>query len=988
MTTRLLVCLASCVLVLSSGAHADERSAPEGPASPAAHEAAWARHQALERDSVFQGLPWRSVGPVTQGGRVVDIEVVPGKPFAFYVAYASGGLWYTENNGHSFEPLFDDQPTIIMGDVAIDPSNPQCIWVGTGENNASRSSYGGHGVFRSDDGGTTWRSMGLLESDRIGRVQIDPRDGRRVFVAASGKLYTPGGERGVYRTEDGGKTWQQVLPGGPWTGAIDVQLDPKDPDVVYAALWERKRRPWNFEEAGKGSGLYKSVDGGTTWKRLTDGFPTDEGVGRIGISICHAQPNVVYATVDHQGLLPESQWDLGDRLSAKRVRKMTEAEFLSHSLDEIQGFINELGYEVDFGAKELVEKLKADELSLEALLDKMSDANASLFRTDIRGLEVYRSDDAGATWRRTHAEPLRRVVYTYGYYFGLVRVAPDDPDRVYVAGVPLLTSGDGGKTWASIHGRSVHVDYHAMWIDPASPKHMIVGNDGGIDITYDGGTTWRKVDAQAVGQFYTVAVDQQKPYWIYGGMQDNGTYKGSSRSKPGRNEWERIGGGDGMYVQVDPRDRTVYFGYQFGFYSRRDPSGKTHGVRPKYGLDDEPLRYNWSTPVHLSPHNADVVYFGTNRLFRSMDKGKTWAAISPDLTRSPNRGNVPFACITTISESTHAFGDLLIGTDDGLVHRSRDGGATWTPCTEGLVRDRWCTRVRISRHDAERAYATFSGYRDDDITAYVFTSDDGGATWRSIADGLPAEPVNVILEDPVHKDLLYVGTDRGAYVSFDRGGRWEALPGGLPTVPVHDLVIQERAKELVAGTHGRSVYVLPLARLYDLAKTPSLRDEALHLFPQKTLTASRNWLRVPGTWSNPRTTKPSRKLGCWSLEAGAVTLEVRDADDRLLRTVEAELPKGLGTIEWDLKLDRDAAVRAEAERNAAAETPPAAEGHREAWPQAEAKRMGWPPYVAPGTYTLVLVRGDTRASTTLEVKAPKSRAGRKKPDDGRPPSDR
>lgn len=960
-----LVCLLTLAFA-GTPAAADERPKPADPATAAERKEAWELHRSLEQGSPCQGLAWRSVGPVVQGGRVVDVEAVPGKPFAFYVAYASGGLWYTENNGHTFTPLFDDQPTLIMGDVALDPSDPQRLWVGTGENNSSRSSYGGYGVFRSDDGGATWSAKGLIESDRIGRVQVDPRDGQRVFVAALGKLYTAGGQRGVYRTTDGGDTWVQVLPGGEWTGAIDVQLDPKNPDIVYAATWERRRRPWNFWEGGAGSAIWKSTDGGTTWAQLKGGFPEGADVGRIGLAICQSKPNVIYASVDHQGRLPEAEWDLGGPLSAKRVRRMTTEDFVGHSLEQIQGFIDDLDYDLGLKAKALVAKLESGELTLKRLLDKMSDANASLFSTDIRGLEVYRSDDRGATWRRTHAKPLKRVVHTYGYYFGLIRVAPDDPDRVYVAGVPLLTSGDGGQTWIGIHGRRSHVDYHALWIDPTDSRHLIAGNDGGIDVSFDRGVTWRGVDAQPVGQFYTLAIDDQEPYWIYGGLQDNGTYMGSSRSRPGVDEWERIGGGDGMYVQVDPRDRTIYYGYQFGWYFRRSPEGKSERIRPTYGLEDEPLRYNWATPVHLSPHNADVVYFGCNKLFRSMDQGRTWRAISSDLTTSPNRGDVPFACITSISESPDAFGHVWIGTDDGHVHVTTDGGATWKDRSAGLPRDRWCTRVVASRHDPRCAYATFSGYRDDDITAYVYATKDGGASWTSLAKGLPPEPVNVICEDPWSATRIYVGTDRGVYVSADGGATFEALVGGLPCVPVHDLLVHERAKELVAATHGRSIYVLPLKHLLEV--TPEIRAARVHVFSQEALTPARGWLRPRSEWTDRPERHPRRRLVFWAGGGGSAALEILDDEGRVLRAIEAQATPGLNVVEWDLLLDPQKALAAEAAGNAGSPAPKTAAERWTQWPRREAAGMGWPCFVTPATYAVRVTVGDASASTQLVVK--------------------
>ncbi|MGE3163932.1 MAG: glycosyl hydrolase [Planctomycetota bacterium] len=961
------------------------RPEPAGPAGFAARQAAWEQHQRLVDSSWFRDLRWRSVGPVIQGGRVVDIEGIPDDPFGFYVAYASGGLWKTTNNGHTFEPVFDDQPTIIMGDAAVAPSDSQVVWVGTGENNSSRSSYGGHGVFRSTDGGKTWQHRGLGDADRIGEIVIDPRDPRRVYVAALGKLYTTGGQRGVFRTIDGGETWENVLPGGAWSGAIEIEQDPHQLDTLYAALWERSRRPWDFVEAGPASGVWKSTDGGTTWARLAGGFPAGPDVGRIGLSLCRTQPQTIYACVDHQELLPEAEWDLGDdALSPKRLRSMTREEFLAHDLETIEDFVR--GYDLDtqVDGKTLIQRIEQGDVTLADLVRSLDDANANLFRTDIRGVEVYRSNDGGATWVRTHTEPLRQVVHTYGYYFGFIHVAPDDPDRIYVAGVPILTSSDGGRTFASLAQHDLHVDNHGFWIDPQHPARVILGNDGGLDISYDRGENWRSVDAQPVGQFYTVAVDMEQPYNIYGGTQDNGTLKGSSRSVPGRDPWTFLGGGDGMYVQVDTRDRTVYFGYQFGFYFRRAPDGKVHEVRPRAALGAPALRYNWSTPIQLSSHNQDILYFGTNQLFRSMDQGSTWTAISPDLSRSPQRGDVPFACVTTVSESALAFGLIWTGTDDGYVHVTETGGSTWREATAGLPKDRWVTRVAASRHVRERAYVTLSGYRDDDVSAYVYTTEDLGRTWRSLAASLPAEPINVVLEDPVNPEVLYVGTDRSVYVSIDRGQSWAALAAGLPKVPVHDLVVHPRDRELIAGTHGRSVYVVDVLPIQKLV--PELTSSPVAVFPVEPVTYSRGWRGRDSLWFREPEFEPKVTIPFWSATGDAARLEVLDADQRVLASLTREIGPGISTFEWDLCLDPAKALPAEAVRIAAEDAKRRADGKEPdekgrlgRTPWAEAVRLGHRLYATPGSYTLRVSTDGGTSEVTFEVKPPEEREPRMKP---------
>jgi photosystem II stability/assembly factor-like uncharacterized protein len=991
---------------------AAERPAAGSAASPGDRAAAWEQRKALLGASLFEGLSWRSIGPTVQGGRVVDIESVPGKPYSFLVAYASGGLWRTDNNGATFEPLFDQQPLLIMGDIAIDPQLPDRIWVGTGENNSSRSTYGGMGMFRSDDGGKTWHASGLAQADRIGRVLVDPRDSNRIYVAAQGKLYTPGGERGLFRSTDGGASWQLMLDTGKdgWTGVIDLAMDPNDSKVLYAAAWERSRAAWNFVEAGAGSGIYKSTDGGDTWTRLGGGLPQGENVGRIGLAIAASKSSTLYASIDNQELLPEADWDLGDgAVTPKRLRKMSKDEFLAQDLEAIEDFIRDNDLPTELDAKTLIGMLEKGEITLEDLLAVLDDANANLFNSDIRGLEVYRSDDAGATWRRTHEQPIREVVYTYGYYFGQIRVSPDDPERVYCVGVPAIQSKDGGKTWQGMNGPDVHVDYHAQWIDPTWSQRMILGNDGGLDASYDGGKTWVKLDNQALGQFYAITVDMEEPYNVYGGLQDNGSLKGSSQSRPGRDPWQFIGGGDGMQVQVDPRDNTLYAGFQFGYYFRRGPSGPPTMVRPRGVLKEPALRYNWQTPILLSSHNPDVFYFGANKLFRSMDQGETWTAISPDLTVAKERGDVPFATLTTLSESKFHFGLLWVGTDDGQVRLSPDGGVTWSdvagglssgPDQRGLPKDRWVSRVEASRHVKERAYVSLNGYRNDDIGAYLYVTEDLGKTWTSLAAGLPAEPINVVREDPVNADVLYVGSDRGVYVSLDRGKAWQALAQGMPNVSVHDLVVHPRDRELVAGTHGRSIYVIDALPIQELPKLVADAEEQVEVFPLENVAFQRYLAARRSPWFHDPLDDPKVEIPFYTAQDGKATLTIRDADGRALRTQELTARRGVAVFSWDLLLDPKLALDAEKARLAAdakkgdkakdgkgkkgkakdakAEAAKIEKGAKAKEPWAEAVRLERPVYATPATYTVEVAIGDAKASTELVIDPPSPREPRQK----------
>ena len=963
------------IMLMSTALQA--RPQPGAPADFADKQLAWQKHQLMVAESPYAGLEWRSVGPVVQGGRLVDLEVVPGQPYTFFAAYASGGLWKTTNNGHTFEPLFDHQASIIMGDIAVDPNNPETIWVGTGENNSSRSSYGGMGVYRSDDGGHSWSYMGLGDTDRIGRILVDPNDSNTIYVAALGKLYTPGGQRGVFRSSDGGKSWQQVLKGGDWTGVIDLVFKPGDTKTLYAAAWERKRRPWDFTEGGKGSGIYKSTDGGDNWSRLEGGLPAGEYVGRIGLAVSAASPDTLYASIDNQEQLHEDQWDLGDRpVNAKRLRKMSKEEFLAQDKNEIERFIRASDFDVSIDADKLIEWVTTDKVSIQDIIDELGDANANLFNTDIVGLQVWRSDDAGSSWKITHDKPLDQVVYSYGYYFGEIRVSPKNADQVYVLGVPVVKSDDGGKSWYAVQGRNVHVDYQSMWINPQHPDHLLIGNDGGADVSYDGGKTWVKVDAQPLGQFYTVNVDMAEPYNVYGGLQDNGTIRCSST-----NRWQtganciRINGGDGMYVAIDPRDNsTVYSGSQFGYYDRQTADGQSSEVRPRNAFGDPALRYNWNSPVILSRHNADVVYFGTNILFRSMDQGETWTAISGDLSRSKNRGDVPFASLTSLSESSLQFGLIWAGTDDGQVWVTDSSGVRWQDVSAKLPKDRWVSRVEASSHALERAYVTLNGYRDDDIRAYVYRTDDLGKTFRDISKGLPSEAVNVIREDPLMENILYVGTDRGVYVSTDRGDSWSALQGGLPNVPVHDLVVHPRERELVAGTHGRSIWIVDVLPLQDLVEAGT--DTALKVFYIDEVKASRGWRSERSRWFFRPDEAPGSTVKYWSESAGMATIEIMDAHGSVVRRLESESIVGMNSFEWDLLVDEELALAAEAAslRKSKEKADPGTEEQDISLadtPYAESVRLGHSLYAVPGDYTVRVSVGKNSDSTELNIKAPK-----------------
>jgi photosystem II stability/assembly factor-like uncharacterized protein len=756
-------------------------------------------------------------------GRVVDIEVNPQDPTEFYVAYASGGLWQTKNNGQSFTSIFDSVDVLTIGDIAVNWQNRH-IWVGTGEVNSSRSTYAGLGVYRSSNNGKSWEYLGLPESHHIGKIQLSAKDPNTAWVAVLGHLYSESKERGIYKTTDAGKTWNQTLAIDANTGAIDVDIDPSNEQNLYAAMWYRTRTASNFEESGKTSGIYKSTDGGDKWTLIstpTSGFPSGDGVGRIGLAVYPKNPSIVYAIVDNNFHQPDTAMQKAadtTRYVLRDFKALTVEQFLALDDKKLNTFLKSPrnGIPTKYSAENIKQDVKSGKLAPNCIWDYLYDANTALFETPIYGAQVYRSDNAGLSWVKTHVKPIE-LYSTYGYYFGKVFVSPSNPDKIAITGVSVLLSTDGGKTFSSIGKENVHADHHFVWMNGARDSHMIIGNDGGCNITYDNGAHWFKANTPAVGQFYNIAIDMAKPYNVYGGLQDNGTWFGSSATKEnydwydgGHNPYTMIGGGDGMQVQVDWRDnKTVYSGSQFGAYSRQNLVTKERkSVRPTRDLGEPAVRYNWQSPILLSRHNQDVFYFGSNKFHRSMSKGDSLVTLSNDLTTNPVQGDVPFGTTTTISESPIRFGLIYVGTDDGNVQVSKDGGNSFTMISQKLPKGLYVSRVIASKYNVARVFVTLNGYRNDHFNAYVYQSDDYGTTWKQIMKDLPSEPVNVIKEDAVSEQVLYVGTDGGLYVSLDGGNSSMAWTKGLPaSVPVHDLEIHPRDHEIVLGTHGRSLYV-------------------------------------------------------------------------------------------------------------------------------------------------------------------------------------
>jgi photosystem II stability/assembly factor-like uncharacterized protein len=799
-----------------------------------------AQRKLLEQKSMIS-TAFRNIGPSIMSGRVTDLDVNPADPTEFYVAYATGGLWHTINNGQSFTPIFDKEDVIVIGDIAVHweekAGGSRVIWVGTGEVNSSRSSYAGIGIYKSTNKGKNWEYLGLPGIHHIGKIQLHPSDKNTAWVAAMGHLYSPNKERGVYKTTDGGKNWKQVLFIDENTGAIDIDINPANSSELYAATWYRSRAAWNFEEGGETSGIYKSTDGGETWKLLTTagkGFPTGAGVGRIGIAVFAKNPAIVYAVVDNNFRKPDTAKKDTAKLVLTDFEKITAIEFLKLDDKKLDTFLRKNRLPVKYTASSVKELVRGGKLQPVAVYEYLHDANTALFSTPIIGCEVYRSDNGGETWKKTNEKEIT-IYNTYGYYFGKIYVSPYNENKVHILGFYAQLSTDGGKTFKTIDKPNVHVDHHALWINPSRDSHIINGNDGGINISYDDGDNWFKANTPAVGQFYAIEVDNARPYNVYGGLQDNGTWYGPSSHKEdpgwinaGEYGFKSIGGGDGMQVQVDTRDnKTIYSGFQFGFYTRHIKNDTiATSLKPRHELGERPLRFNWQTPIVLSRHNQDVLYLGSNRFHRSLDQGDTLLAMSNDLTKGGKPGDVPYGTLTTISESPLRFGLIYTGTDDGNVHVSKDGGNSWTNISKNLPQNLWVSRLVASGHKEGRVYVTLNGYRYDHFLPYLFVSEDYGNSWKQLGKDLPFEPLNVIREDPAYDSILYVGSDGGLYVSVDMGNSFMMWNNGLPrSVPVHDIAIQKRENEIVLGTHGRSIYISKLDSVQLLMNGTAFREK-------------------------------------------------------------------------------------------------------------------------------------------------------------------
>ncbi|MGE3175508.1 MAG: WD40/YVTN/BNR-like repeat-containing protein [Planctomycetota bacterium] len=868
--------------------------------------------------NVLGQMPWRELGPVTFGGRIVDLEVHPDDPAVFWAAAASGGLWKTTNGGLSWTPQFQDAYSISIGDLALAPSQPDTLYLGTGEANNQRSSYWGNGVYKSTDGGTTWQHLGLDGTEHIGRVAVHPHDPGTVFVAALGALYSPNEERGLYRSTDGGGSWERVAFVDRDTGFVDVVIDAQDPQVVWAASYQRRRRAWNFDEGGPGSRLWKSTDGGATFAQVEGGLPNGD-LGRIGIGLFAGDPDIVYLTIEN----------LNPALPEPATPPSTEADPEDpRDRDGDGDAADHQGPRALPPAEILADPLAAAEWAAggEEEREQAQDPKRKP-RRKLRGGEVWRSDDGGGSWRKTSDRDIGGMP---GYYYGQILVDPSDSERVYVLSVPVYASADGGATWTPaerqrgrrgrrsadeprarpFHG-NLHVDHHALWIDPRDGRHCLLGNDGGLAVSWDRGANWDHLTTLPIAQYYTVQVDLREPYRIYGGTQDNGTWGFPIHAPGGLTAADayRVDGGDGFFVACDPHEPDViYTESQFGGMSRTDlRTGARQRIQPKAEKGRQPLRFNWMTPLVLSPHAPHTVYCGSQFVHRSRDRGTTWETISPDLTTNDadkKEGDVPHCTITMLCEAPRRAGLLWVGTDDGRVWRSTDGGGRWTELTDRFpeaAQGLWVSRIEASPHAGDTAFVAFTGYREDRREPLLFRTDDAGDTFVAIHSGLPQEPINVVRQHPGNPAVLLVGTEMGVYASLDDGGEWFALGNGLPRVAVHDLVVHPREHHVVLGTHGRGIWALDGRGLAALDGA-ALGRAFTALPPSPGWTLDRSFSRGfegARTWSadNPFTTATFR----WhqSLDGDdPVLVEVLDAAGEVLWRHEAEAKAGYHEVPW------------------------------------------------------------------------------------------
>src|SRR5215213_3825469 len=953
----LLIVIVSAVAFASITVYSQNQTPSQTPAAPATQSPSpspsptptpinWSTDPTLKR------FVWRSIGPASMGGRIDDIASVEQNPFIIYVAFATNGVWKSTNNGTTFQPIFDTYGTHSAGDVAIAPSDPNIVWIGTGEANNRQSSSFGDGIYKSIDAGKTFTKMGLEDSQTIARIVIDPKDPNIVYAAVLGHLFGPNKERGVYKTTDGGKTWTNVKSIDEDTGFTDLAMDASDSKILYAASYQRRRTSFGFNGGGPGSGIWKTIDAGKTWKKLEGGGLPEGLLGRVGVDVSRSNPNILYAQM-------------------------------------------EVGASVGTGGEEPTPGGPAPSPSPSPSASPSPSPAASPTPTplDPKKPGVWRSDDKGKTWRLVSNENNRPM------YYSQIRVDSKNPETVYVGGLNFSKSTDGGKTFRSLQQGIAHSDNHAIWINPNNGDNLMVGNDGGLNVSYDQGATWEFVNTIPAAQFYAIGFDMRKPYYVYGGLQDNGSWGGPSQTRSlqagiTNADWYRVGGGDGFYTQVDPTDHNiVYAESQGGAMQRLDlRTGRSTSIRPRGvpqrrgggqgrqggaqpaaspaaspgasptpdtqaqlaafaatqgfggGFNanlqsnvvptppaNEVFRFYWNTPIHLSPHNPRVVYAGGNKLFRSLDRGDTWTA-TIDLTKQIDRSTLPimgvpgkdpmaskhdgytgYGYVVTVAESPKLPGVIWAGTDDGNVQVSKDGGATWTNVAKnvpGMGETYHIARVEPSHFDAGTCYLAVDGHRLDDMKPYLFVTTDYGAPWKSIVNNLPKSgTVNVIREDAKNKDLLFAGTEYGLFVSLNGGTEWKPFMSGMPRIRVDDILIHPRDNDLIIGTHGRGIYILDdIAALQQMSQ--KVMDSDATLFEVRPGTIWQNDARLGRYWGGAKLFRGSNPAAGTAISyylksapSGDVKLTILDYTGKVVRSLAGTKDVGLNRVQWNLRGD-------------------------------------------------------------------------------------
>ncbi len=845
----------------------------------------------------LKSYEWRAIGPANMGGRVTDIDGIPGDPSTFYVSGADGGIFKTTNGGIDFTPIFEGQRAYSIGALTIAPSDHNILWVGTGEGDPRNSVGYGWGVYRSVDAGKNWTHLGLKETERIKRIVVDPTDPNVACVCALGKEWGANPERGVFKTTDGGKTWDKILYIDEDTGCADIAMEPDNPNIMYAGMWTFRRRPWRFDDGGKETAIYRTMDGGETWKKIMNGLP-DKPMARPGIHVAASEPNIIYLMTEFQD-----------------------------------------------------------------------------------GGTAFRSEDRGDNWVMVNDDP---NINFRPFYYSDVRVDPNNPNILFSISGRLSRSKDGGRTWQRIAG-SVHGDHQALWIDPMNSKRILNGSDGGYQVSYDGGDSWEIINNVELSQFYQIFIDNKDPYNVYGGLQDNGTWVGPSNSLHAagilKRHWKGLAGGDGYYaVPIPGSEHEVYANLQGGVIFHVDSRyGNVRNIHPYPkitgsagdAIEDHRYRFNWDSPIVISPHDPNTVYFGGNVVFKSTDRGYSWTQISDDLTtndKSKQRtsGGViyqdntaaEFHCtILYIDESPVERGVIWVGTDDGNVHLTRDGGETWTKLNDrikGLPEFAWVSKIHASEHDAGTAFVTVDQHRMDDFRPYAFMTTNYGRTWTKISEGLPQDDyVKVVRQDPINPDLLYAGMEHGIFASWDKGKSWTKINNNLPNVSVRDLRIQARDRDLIVGTHGRGAWILDDIR--PLQEMGDTKGKSMHLFPVRRATLWHRYGRIENLGDRHyRAQNPDFGANInFYLAEGEKTMavvEILDATGNVIRTLKNPSAKaGVNRMVWNL-------------------------GHEGATPLDGPRGGGFffgsmTPYVAPGTYTARLTVNGEAQETSIEVRS-------------------